>query len=150
MGMSFAGGVALACKKKGLKSRVYTLVGDGECDEGLIWESAMSAANYSLNNFYVIVDRNKLQYDGPTTEIMNQIDLGEKFQSFGFEVRTVDGHNPDELAEALDKPSDRPVCVIADTIKGKGVSFMEGQKEWHHHTLNAEQYVEAVKEVENV
>lgn len=150
MGMSFAGGVALACKKKELKSRVYTLVGDGECDEGLIWESAMSAANYGLNNFYVIVDRNKLQYDGLTTDVMNQIDLGAKFEAFGFEVRVVDGHNPDALAVALDKASDKPVCVIADTMKGKGVSFMEGQKEWHHHTLTEEQYKQAIEEVKNV
>ena len=150
MGMSFAGGLALACKKKGLKSRVFTLVGDGECDEGLIWESAMSAANFGLNNFIVIIDRNKLQYDGPTQDVMNQIDLGDKFQSFGFDVRVVDGHNPDKLAVVLDKPSDKPICVIADTIKGKGVSFMEGQKEWHHHTLTEEQYEQARKEVENV
>lgn len=150
MGMSFAGGIALACKKKGLKSRVYAIVGDGECDEGLIWESAMSAANYGLNNFYVIVDRNKLQYDGPTADVMNQIDLGDKFRSFGFEVRIVDGHDPDALADVLDKPSDKPVCVIADTIKGKGVSFMENNKEWHHHTLTEEQYMAAKAEVENV
>ncbi len=150
MGMSFAGGIALACKKKGLKSRVYAIVGDGECDEGLIWESAMSAANYGLSNFYVIVDRNKLQYDGPTAEVMNQIDLGDKFRSFGFEVCAVDGHDPDALADVLDKPSDKPVCVIADTIKGKGVSFMENNKEWHHHTLTEEQYMAAKAEVENV
>lgn len=148
MGMSFAGGIALACKKKGSKGRVFVLVGDGECDEGLIWESAMSAANYKLNNFIVIVDRNKLQYDGLTTCVMDQIDLGEKFRAFGFEVRTVDGHRPEALADALDKASDRPICVIADTIKGKGVSFMEGVKEWHHHTLTEEQYQQAKKEVE--
>ena len=110
----------------------------------------MSAANYGLNNFYVIVDRNKLQYDGLTTDVMNQIDLGAKFEAFGFEVRVVDGHNPDALAVALDKASDKPVCVIADTIKGKGVSFMEGQKEWHHHTLTEEQYKQAIEEVNNV
>lgn len=150
MGMSFAGGLALACKKKGLSSRVFALVGDGECDEGLIWESAMSAASYGLNNFIVIVDRNKLQYDGLTTEVMNQMDLGEKFKAFGFEVRIVDGHNPDVLVEALNTLSEKPICVIADTIKGKGVSFMEGQKEWHHHTLTKEQYIQAKEEVENV
>lgn len=150
MGMSFAGGIALACKKKKLNARVYTLVGDGECDEGLIWESAMSAANYNLNNLYVIVDCNKLQYDGYTTDIMNHIDLSEKFKSFGFEVRVVDGHNPYGLVEALDKASDKPVCVIAQTIKGKGVSFMENKKEWHHHTLTEEQYEQAKKEVEYV
>lgn len=150
MGMSFAGGLALACKKKGLSSRIFTLIGDGECDEGLIWESAMSVANYGLNNFVIIVDRNKLQYDGLTTEVMNQIDLGEKFKAFGFDVRVVDGHNSDVLVETLNTSSEKPICVIADTIKGKGVSFMEGQKEWHHHTLTEEQYKQAKKEVENV
>lgn len=150
MGMSFAVGQALACKKKGLTSRVFSIVGDGECDEGLIWEAAMSAANYGLNNFVLIVDRNKLQYDGPTTEVMNQIDLGDKFRAFGFDVRVVDGHDVEALATALNAPSEKPVCVIADTIKGKGVSFMEGVKTWHHSVLTQEQYDQAVKEVENV
>ena len=150
MGMSFAVGQALACKKKGLTSRVFSIVGDGECDEGLIWEAAMSAANYGLNNFVLIVDRNKLQYDGPTAEVMNQIDLGDKFRAFGFDVRVVDGHDVDALAIALSAPSEKPVCVIADTIKGKGVSFMEGVKTWHHSVLTQEQYDQAVKEVENV
>lgn len=150
MGMSFAVGQALACKKKGLASRVFSIVGDGECDEGLIWEAAMSAANYGLNNFVLIVDRNKLQYDGPTTEVMNQIDLGDKFRAFGFDVRVVDGHDVEALAMALNTPSDKPVCVVADTIKGKGVSFMEGIKTWHHSVLTQEQYDQAVKEVENV
>lgn len=150
MGMSFAVGQALACKKKGLTSRVFSIVGDGECDEGLIWEAAMSASNYELNNFVLIVDRNKLQYDGPTTEVMNQIDLGEKFRAFGFNVRVVDGHDVYALSKAMNEPSDIPVCVIADTIKGKGVSFMEGVKTWHHSVLTQEQYDQAVKEVENV
>ena len=150
MGMSFAVGQALACKKKGLAARVYALVGDGECDEGLIWEAAMSAANFKLNNFVVIIDRNKLQYDGPTIEVMDQIDLAEKFAVFGFEVRVVDGHDCAALANALKTESDKPVCVVADTIKGKGVSFMEGVKTWHHSVLSKEQYEQAVKEVENV
>ena len=110
----------------------------------------MSAANFHLNNFVVIVDRNKLQYDGLTIDVMNQLNLGEKFKSFGFEVRVVDGHDVDSLVLALDSPSDSPICVIANTIKGKGVSFMEGQKEWHHHTLSEEQYNKAKEEVENV
>lgn len=150
MGMSFAVGQALACKKKGLTSRVFSIVGDGECDEGLIWEAAMSAANYGLNNFVLIIDRNKLQYDGPTTEVMNQIDLGDKFRAFGFDVRVVDGHDVEVLAKVMNEPSDKPICVIADTIKGKGVSFMEGVKTWHHSVLTQEQYDQAVKEVENV
>ncbi len=150
MGMSFAVGQALACKKKGLCSRVFSIVGDGECDEGLIWEAAMSAANYELNNFVLIVDRNKLQYDGLTTEVMNQLDLGDKFRAFGFDVRVVDGHDVEVLETALINSSEKPVCVIADTIKGKGISFMEGVKTWHHSTLSQEQYEQAVKEVENV
>lgn len=150
MGMSFAVGQALACKKTGLSNRVFCIVGDGECDEGLIWESAMSAANYGLSNFVLIVDRNKLQYDGPTTEVMNQMDLGDKFRAFGFDVRVVDGHDVETIAVALNNPSVKPICVIADTIKGKGVSFMEGVKTWHHSVLTQEQYDQAVKEVENV
>jgi len=150
MGMSFAVGQALACKKKGLTCRVFSIVGDGECDEGLIWEAAMSAANYGLNNFVLIVDRNKLQYDGTTTEVMNQFDLGDKFRAFGFDVKAVDGHDVDALIDAMNAPSDKPVCVIADTIKGKGVSFMEGVKAWHHSVLTQEQYEQAVTEVENV
>ena len=150
MGMTFAVGLALSCKRKGLSNRVFALVGDGECDEGLIWEAAMSAAHYKLNNFTVIVDRNQLQYDGPTHDVMDQIDLGEKFKAFGFEITAVDGHDCDALSKALKHISNKPTCVIADTIKGKGVSFIEGVKEWHHHTLSLEQYEQARKEVENV
>lgn len=150
MGMTFAVGLALSCKRKGNTNRVFTLVGDGECDEGLIWEAAMSASHYQLNNFTVIVDRNKLQYDGPTEEVMNQIDLAKKFEAFGFAVFVVDGHDCDALSNALKQTSDKPTCVVADTIKGKGVSFIEGVKEWHHHTLSQEEYEQAVKEVEHV
>lgn len=150
MGMSFAVGQALACKKKGLSNRVFCIVGDGECDEGLIWESAMSASNFRLNNFILIVDRNKLQYDGLTSDVMDQIDLGDKFRSFGFDVRAVDGHDVEVLSKALNTPGEKPICVIADTIKGKGVSFMEGRKEWHHSTLSEQQYKRAREEVENV
>ena len=150
MGMTFAVGLALSCKRKGNTNRVFALVGDGECDEGLIWEAAMSASHYQLNNFTVIVDRNKLQYDGPTEKVMNQIDLAKKFEAFGFDEFVVDGHNCDALSKALKQTSDKPTCVIADTIKGKGVSFIEGVKEWHHHTLSQEEYEQAVKEVEHV
>lgn len=150
MGMSFAVGEAFACKKKGLNSRVFVIVGDGECDEGLIWESAMAAANFQLSNLVVIVDQNKLQYDGPTTEIMNHISLAEKFSSFGFDVEEVDGHDCSQLINSLNKTSDKPRCVIAKTIKGKGVSFMEDKKEWHHGSINQEQYELAIKEVESI
>ena len=149
MGMSFAVGEAFACKKKGLHNRVYVIVGDGECDEGLIWESLMAAAHFELNNLVVIVDKNGLQYDGETIQIMNQISLADKFRSFGFDTIEVDGHNCKELYKALTADSTKPRCVIANTIKGKGVSFMENQKQWHHSTLNSQQYEQAMKEVEN-
>ena len=146
MGMSFAVGEALACKMKNLSSRVFVIVGDGECDEGLIWEAAMAASNYNLSNLTVIVDQNKLQYDGPTTDVMNQQSLADKFASFGFDVEEVDGHDCIQLVESLNKKSDKPRCVIAQTIKGKGVSFMEGKREWHHGSINKEQYELAIKE----
>lgn len=150
MGMTFAVGVALGCKRKGLSNRVFVLVGDGECDEGLIWEAAMSASNFGLGNLTVIIDKNQLQYDGYTKDVMNQIDLGKKFEAFGFDVCEVDGHDCDALSKALKMRSKNPTCIIANTIKGKGVSFMEGIKEWHHHTLTQEQYELARKEVEDV
>ena len=150
MGMSFAVGEALACKFKHLSSRVFVIVGDGECDEGLIWESAMAAANYKLSNLVVIVDQNQLQYDGYTSDVMNQISLADKFAAFGFDVEEVDGHECSQLITALDKKSDKPRCVIAKTIKGKGVSFMEGKREWHHGSINKEQYELAIKEVEAI
>lgn len=150
MGMSFAVGEALACKMKNLSSRVFVIVGDGECDEGLIWESAMAAANYKLSNLVVIVDQNQLQYDGYTSDVMNQISLADKFTAFGFDVEEVDGHECSQLITALDKKSDKPRCVIAKTIKGKGVSFMEGKREWHHGSINKEQYELAIKEVETI
>ena len=150
MGMSFAVGEALACKRKGLSARVFALIGDGECDEGLIWEAAMAAANYKLNNFKVIVDKNVLQYDGPTSDVMDLKDLAAKFRAFGFDVEEVDGHDPYVIAENLNKGYENPFCLIAHTVKGKGVSFMENNREWHHHTLSQEQYDQAIKEVENV
>ena len=116
----------------------------------IFWVFSIAGSVFFNNNFILIVDRNKLQYDGPTTEVMNQIDLGDKFRAFGFDVRVVDGHDVEALTMALSEPSDKPICVIADTIKGKGVSFMEGVKTWHHSTLSQEQYEQAVKEVENV
>lgn len=147
MGMSFAVGEALACKRKGLNNKVYVIVGDGECDEGLIWESAMAAANFKLNNLVVIVDQNKLQYDGPTTEVMNQLSLCDKFKAFDFDAEEVDGHNCDALKDVFLRQSNKPKCIIAQTVKGKGVSFMEGQREWHHGTMNEEQYKQAIDEV---
>lgn len=149
MGMSFAVGQALACKKKRLPCRVFAIVGDGECDEGLIWESAMAASNYQLNNLTVIIDCNKLQYDGLTKDVMNSESLAEKFTAFGFETIEVDGHDCGTLRNALEKTSSKPLCIVAHTTKGKGVSFMEGNREWHHHTLSDEEYAKARREVKD-
>lgn len=149
MGMSYAVGVAYACKKRSMKNRVYVIIGDGECDEGLIWESAMSAAHYNLDNLVVIVDNNRLQYDGLTQDVMNQYSLASKFRAFGFDVSEVDGHDCNMLEQSLGVISDKPRCLIANTIKGKGISFMEGKKEWHHSTLSEHLYNQAKMEVEN-
>jgi len=147
LGMSFSIGVAIALKKKKRNNRVYTIVGDGECDEGLVWEAAMSAANFKLDNFTLIVDANQLQYDGYTKDIMNQISLADKFRSFGFQSIEIDGHDCQEIYDALKiRATDKPVAVIAHTVKGKGVSFMENKKEWHHSSLSQEQYEQALRE----
>jgi transketolase len=150
MGLSFAVGEALACKRMGYGNRVFVLVGDGECDEGLIWEAAMSASHFKLDNLVIVVDCNRLQYDGMTAEIMNHNDLGAKFSAFGFYVVNVDGHDCLALHDALSIKMNQPTCVIAHTTKGKGVSFMENNKEWHHHVLSREQYELAKEEVERV
>lgn len=149
MGMSFAVGQAYACRTKGYSSNVYCIIGDGECDEGLIWEAAMAAANFKLSNFTVIVDKNNLQYDGPTASIMDTGSLSKKFNAFGFDTAEVDGHSVPMLLEAFQLTSSKPKCIIARTVKGKGVSFMEGIKEWHHHTLSTDEYDLARKEVSN-
>lgn len=149
MGMSFAVGEAIACKLKNLDSRIFVLIGDGECDEGLIWEAAMSATHYHLNNLVVIIDRNKLQYDGETELVLNNASLIDKFKAFGFAVEEVDGHDCNALSIVLQKQKNQPYCVIADTVKGKGVSFMENDKTWHHHTLSEAQYIQAIEEVKH-
>ncbi len=147
LGLSFAVGVALSCKKDDLQNHVYVLVGDGECDEGLIWEALMSASHFNLNNLTVIVDFNRLQSDGYTKEIMNKSTLGEKFKSFGFNVSEIDGHNLDIINEAFaTRDFSKPNAIIAHTVKGKGVSFMENNINWHHGSLSCAQYELAISE----
>lgn len=148
MGLSFAVGVAIAAKKKAINNRVYAIVGDGECDEGLVWEAAMSASNYRLDNLTVIVDCNGLQYDGLTKDVMNHLSLVEKFRAFGFFTIEVDGHDCNALYEAFQKRNkNTPIAIVAHTVKGKGVSFMENKKEWHHSTLSQQQYEQALSEL---
>lgn len=135
-GLPVAVGMALASKRKGKKNRVYTVMGDGELAEGSVWEGAMAASHYKLDNLCAVVDRNRLQISGPTEEVMAQDDLHERFRAFGWNVIDVqDGNNIDELHEAFETAktvSGKPTVLIANTIKGKGSPIMENKANWHH------------------
>ncbi|MHB1432337.1 MAG: transketolase [Streptosporangiaceae bacterium] len=135
-GLSVALGMALAARVTGLPgTRVYALLGDGECNEGQIWEAAMAAAHHRAANLFAILDRNQMSLDGPTEEIMRIEPVADKWRAFGWAVREVDGHDPDAVADALLEPAfgsgERPHLLICHTVKGKGVAFMEGGREWH-------------------
>jgi len=149
MGLSLGIGVALALKKKNINNKVYVLVGDGECNEGSIWEAATSASHFELDNLVLIVDNNKLQLGGTNEEIMNNRDLRAKFEAFGWESVDIDGHNISQIYETLKKenPLKKPVAIIAHTIKGKGFSFAENNNEWHHAPMTQTKYNEALKEL---
>jgi transketolase len=147
LGVPYGVGVALACKRKGLNNKVYVLVGDGELDEGICWESLMSMANYNLDNITVIVDRNRFQLDGPTEEVMNQYSLEDKFDAFGFNVSTINGHDINAIIEALNVESDKPKVIIADTIKAHGISFLENNKMSHQCSLTKKKYEQAISEI---
>lgn len=147
-GLSLAVGVALGLRRKqNNTSKVYVVLGDGECDEGSIWEAAASASHYGLNNIIAIVDRNKLQYDGATEEVLNMDPMEEKWKSFGWQVRKTDGHDIDALKDAFYVDNKRPYVILADTIKGKGVSFMENNPLWHNGRLSLKQYEQAMEEL---
>ena len=150
LGLSYAVGVALAGKLNKLSYKVYVVVGDGECNEGIVWEAFMSAVHFKLDNLVVIIDHNKLQYDGNISTIMNMGNLQTKMDAFGFHTIEVDGHDIEKLYNAFNQLTvEKPHAVIAHTIKGKGVSFMENQKEWHHSVLSEEQYNQAMSEQPN-
>ena len=150
-GLSFGIGVALAAKLDSRDYRTYILLGDGECNEGQVWEAIMAAAHFKLDNLVAIVDKNGLQIDGPTREVMNTEPMGEKWQAFGWHVIEVDGHNLAKLAEVFEKAKTikgQPTVLIADTVKGKGVSFMENVVGFHGKAPNQEQLDTALKELE--
>ena len=149
-GISCAVGMALANKLDKNDHRIYTVLGDGECQEGQVWEATMSAAHYKLDNLCVIVDNNNLQIDGNVDTVKNIYPLDEKFKSFGFEVIKVDGHDIEKLIKAFDKAKtikEKPTVIIAKTIKGKGVSFMENKADWHGKAPNEEEYKMAMEEL---
>ena len=154
LGASFAIGVAVACRERALDNRIYVILGDGECNEGLVWESVMAAANYGLSNVTFIVDRNRIQSDGAVDEVMKTESLSAKFEAFGCKTMEVDGHDVVALMDALEQSAIRsqylegkPIAIIANTIKGKGVSFMENNVQWHHATISEKQYQQAMEEL---
>lgn len=148
-GLSLAVGVALALKKKENKSsRVFVFLGDGECDEGSVWEAAASASHFGLNQIVAIVDNNNIQYDGYTEDVLNMNPAKQKWIDFGWDVIEVDGHDVSQLLDAYEFHGEKPLAIIANTVKGKGISFMEGNKAYHNSRLTEEQYKKAMEELE--
>lgn len=150
-GLSLGVGVCLAMKmKKNTESRSFVLLGDGECNEGSVWEAAASASHYKLNNLVAIVDKNQIQYDGLTDNVLSMSPLDEKWKSFGWRVVVVDGHNIEELHDALSLRDEKPLAIIANTVKGKGISFIENDPKWHNSRLTQTQYDAAISELESI
>lgn len=147
-GMSVSVGYALAGKRPGNDYRVFCVVGDGEVQEGLVWEAAMAAAHYGLNNLTVLMDYNQLQIDGSNEQVMSLGDIIAKFQAFGWETDETDGHDIDAITAALNKPrTEKPRFILCHTVKGKGVSFMENAVGWHGKPMNQEQFDAAMREM---
>ena len=149
-GISAACGMALAAKIDGKDSRVYTILGDGEIEEGQVWEAAMFAAHYKLDNLCAIVDNNNLQIDGTVEEVMSPYPITDKFAAFGWNVITIDAHDFDQIEAAMNAAKavkGKPTVLVQKSVKGKGVSFMENQVSWHGAAPNAEQYETAMAEL---
>lgn len=149
-GLSVANGMALGLRLAGSPARVYCLLGDGEIQEGQVWEAAMTASHYKIDNICAIIDHNRLQIDGNCSEVMNIEPIEKKFEAFGWNVFTIDGHNMQEIVEALDmaeKIKGKPTVIVANTIKGKGVSIFEGKVQYHGVAPNQEELEIALKEL---
>lgn len=149
-GVSTAAGMALAARYQGNPCRVYTLLGDGEIEEGQVWEAMMFAHHYRLDNLCVIVDNNGLQIDGPTAEVMDSGDIAEKLRAFGFAVAEINGHDFDEIEAAFVRARETkgvPFAIVMHTVKGKGVSYMENQVGWHGKAPNDAEYEQAMAEL---
>ncbi|SKC04959.1 transketolase [Dyadobacter psychrophilus] len=150
-GLSLSVGTAIAGKLDKKDYRVFTVLGDGELPEGSNWEAALSASHYKLDNLCAILDKNTLQISGPTADVLNTDPVDKKFEAFGWEVRHVDGHDIKQLQDAFDAlpfVKGKPSLIIAHTIKGKGISFMENQLKWHHGVPDPKQYEDAVQELD--
>ena len=148
-GLAMACGIAISLKLDNISSKVYTVLGDGELQEGSIWESFMQIAHRKLNNLVVLIDRNRLQIDGCTEDVMALDNLADKIKAFNLEVIEIDGHNYNEIYEAIEraKISEVPAVILANTIKGKGISFMENNPGWHGKAPNKEDYEKAIQEL---
>ena len=152
-GVCFANGIAIAGKLDRKNYRVYVIIGDGESQEGSVWEAAMAASHHKLDNLVVILDKNQVQETGKTKDVMNIDPAPEKWKAFGFEVFDIDGHDMEKIAEALDKAYNvkgKPVMIVANTIKGKGVSFMELNHKFHGKAPNDEEFEKAMEELRKI
>jgi transketolase len=149
-GISMAVGIALSAKRKKRDYQTYTIIGNGEADEGIVWEALACAVQFKLDNLTIILDDNKFQNDGASADIMSYPNYADRMKSFGFDVIEVDGNNITEVHQALlrDRIPDKPRIVIADTVKGKGISFMENDNSWHHNRLTLQQYKQAIAELD--
>ena len=148
-GLSLGVGVCLALKRRNnLIPRTFVFLGDGECNEGSVWESAMSAGHFVLDNLVAVIDANAIQYDGRTAEVMNMEPFEKKWQDFGWNTLIIDGHNIEEILKAYTFESKKPLAIIANTVKGKGISFMENNWRYHNSNLTKELYEKAIAELE--
>jgi len=147
MGLALGIGVAIAAKKNKKNYRVFVLIGDGECNEGSIWEASMSAAHFKLNNITAILDNNDLQQTGSNDDIMSTKNLANKWRSFNWDVQEINGHDIPEILAAFNYVSEKPKLILAKTIKGKGFSFSENNNDWHHNIMTQQQYEKAIKEL---
>lgn len=153
-GLSLGVGMALQAAMQGKDFLTYVVIGDGELDEGQNWEAAASASKFDLHNLIAVIDRNRLQMDGFTDEIMPMGPIEDKFRAFGWNVLQMDGHNMLDIVLTLEKArlgtANKPVCIVADTIKGKGVSFMENVRQWHGKAPNTQEYEQAIREIKGI
>lgn len=149
MGLSVGIGVAIACKKRGITNKIYVILGDGECNEGSVWEAFMAARHFKLDNLVAIIDCNKFQLSGATEDVMSLGNIGEKLRAFQWDVKEVNGHAVPLLCEALNPAivRDRPLAIVMDTIKGKGFSFSENNNSWHHVVVTQKAYDQGLEEL---
>jgi len=147
MGLSLGIGVSIAAKRSNKNYKVFVLMGDGECNEGSVWEAAMSAPHFKLDNLTAILDHNNLQQTGSNKEIMSTAELSNKWKSFNWDVKEIDGHDVNQILDAFKYVSSKPKLILANTIKGKGFSFAENNNDWHHKIMTKKQYDEALIEL---